>query len=405
MFKVPNLRHLRAISEVVKTGSISKASETVFLSQPAITQAISKLEKSLNCELFERASDGMTPTDQGEVFSERIDRALDAISQGIADSLKQANGQRKSNVQRYLYNITTTQLKALIAVSNGGSFTEASRILEVSQSSVYRAAKDLEDILSITIFEKSSNGIQISKAGGILVIASKLAFIEINQGIEEIELLEENYKSTITVGCLPLARTCLLPQTMNQFLEDYPDCQIKVIDGPYPDLLNHLRHGNIDILIGALRFPSPSTDIRQETLFQSKNTILSRKDHPLQSKEKLSISDLKEASWVVSGLNTPGRSIFEEIFTAHDEEAPSRLVEASSQMLVRELLMGSDRLTILSQHQVKRELDEGQFSILPFECRSQSRPIGLTMRKNWYATSVQSYFVQLLRQNGVQLMA
>ena len=183
MLNIPNLRHLRAISEVVNTGSISKASEVVFLSQPAITQAIAKLEKNINSELFERTTDGMKPTEQGEAFSFRIERALEYISKGITDSLKVAKGQRKNSVQRYLFNITTTQLKALIAVSNGQSFTEASRILEVSQSSVYRASKDLEEILGITLFEKNSTGITISKAGSALVMSSKLAFVEIKQGI------------------------------------------------------------------------------------------------------------------------------------------------------------------------------------------------------------------------------
>ncbi|MFS1905832.1 LysR family transcriptional regulator [Vibrio lentus] len=403
MLNIPNLRHLRAISEVVNTGSISKASEVVFLSQPAITQAIAKLEKNINSELFERTTDGMKPTEQGEAFSFRIERALEYISKGITDSLKVAKGQRKNSAQRYLFNITTTQLKALIAVFNGQSFTEASRILEVSQSSVYRASKDLEEILGITLFEKNSTGITISKAGSALVMSSKLAFVEIKQGIEEVGLLSNRHNSVIRVGCLPLARTCLLPNTINEFSRKFPDCQIHVIDGPYQDLLNHLRHGDLDILIGALRFPSPSTDIRQETLFQSYNKILSRNDHPLSLKEQITLDDLQGSSWVVSNVNTPGRRMFEDIFTSQERDVPTRIVEASSQMLVRELLLGSDRLTILSQHQITRELEEGHFTILPFDCKKQSRPIGLTMRKNWFATSVQNHFLTLLREKGVQL--
>ncbi len=403
MLNIPNLRHLRAISEVVQTGSISKASDSVFLSQPAITQAISKLEKNINSELFERTSDGMTPTEQGKAFAFRIDRALENISQGIANALKVATKQRKSSVQRYLFNITTTQLKALIAVANGQSFTEASRILEVSQSSVYRASKDLEHLLGFTLFEKTSTGVTLSKAGSVLNKASKLAFVEIKQGLDEIDLLSDRHSSTITVGYLPLARTGLLPSTINEFSLAYPDCQIHVVDGPYKDLLNHLKYGEIDILVGALRFPIPSTDIRQETLFESKNTVLCRADHPLTQKDHISLEDLQQSSWVVSSKATPTRKMFEDLFTKADIEVPSRLVEASSQMLVKELLLGSDRLTLLSQHQIQRELREGHLTALPFEGDDQSRPIGLTVRKNWFATSVQKHFLQLLRTNGVKM--
>ncbi|UJF17859.1 LysR family transcriptional regulator [Vibrio sp. SS-MA-C1-2] len=401
-FNIPNLRHLRAIVEVVHTGSITKASEVVFLSQPAITQAISKLENNINCELFERLTDGMHPTKQGKAFAFRIERALELISQGISQSLKAGTGQRKTIVQRYLFNITTTQLKALVAVSDGQSFTEASRILGVSQSSVYRSSKDLESILDITLFEKTSTGISISKAGKFFVKAVKLAFIEIKQGVEEVTLCDNIVSSVINIGCLPLARTCLLPKTVNQFLDTCPDCSINIIDGPYNNLLDKLRNGDIDILIGALRFPSPYTDIRQETLFQAENKIVGRFDHPLLS-QKLVIDDLQKASWVVYGKNSPARSMFESIFTEQDLEIPTRLIEASSQVLIREILLGSDRLALLSEHQIERELKDQQFAILPFNSGKQVRPIGLTLRKNWYATETQNQFLQQLRVNGVQL--
>lgn len=403
MFNIPNLRHLRAISAVVNSGSISKASDNVFLSQPAITQAISKVEKSVSSELFERTSDGMTPTKQGTAFAFRIDRSLEHIGEGISSALKIATRQRKNSVQRYLNNITTTQLKALIAVANGQSFTEASRTLKVSQSSVYRASKDLEEILGFTIFEKTSVGISLTKAGNALYKAIKLAFVEIKQGLDEVSLLSNRDNSVITVGCLPLARTCLLPATINEFSEHYPNCQIHVVDGPYKDLLNHLKYGEIDILIGALRFPAPSTDIRQETLFESQNQVLCRSGHPLTDKAEISLDDLQQASWVVSSNETPARKMFEQIFTKHDLQVPNRLIEASSQMLVKELLIGSDRLTLLSQHQIQRELDDGYLVTLPFVDDGQSRPIGLTVRKNWFATSTQSHFLQLIRKNGLSM--
>ncbi|MBZ0214965.1 MAG: LysR family transcriptional regulator, partial [Fimbriimonadaceae bacterium] len=49
----PNLRHLRAFREVAACRSISQASRRVHLSQPAITQAIAKLEDALGLALFD----------------------------------------------------------------------------------------------------------------------------------------------------------------------------------------------------------------------------------------------------------------------------------------------------------------------------------------------------------------
>ena len=79
MFEIPNIRHLRVFLEVVECKSISKASERVFLSQPAITQAIAKLETTMGTSLFSRRSDGMYVSESGEVFALRIRRALDMV--------------------------------------------------------------------------------------------------------------------------------------------------------------------------------------------------------------------------------------------------------------------------------------------------------------------------------------
>ena len=58
-----NLRHLRALSATTRLGSISAAAQSVAISQPAITQALAKLEADLGHTFFERRSDGMKPTE------------------------------------------------------------------------------------------------------------------------------------------------------------------------------------------------------------------------------------------------------------------------------------------------------------------------------------------------------
>ncbi len=76
---LPNLRHLRAFREVARQRSISQASGTIFLSPPAITQAIAKLEKQVGSMGFERRSDGMYTTEAGVLFLARSDRVLDSL--------------------------------------------------------------------------------------------------------------------------------------------------------------------------------------------------------------------------------------------------------------------------------------------------------------------------------------
>lgn len=396
-FEIPNIRHLRVFLVVVQCKSISKASEKVFLSQPAITQAIAKLEGALGTVLFLRRSDGMFVAESGELFAARVQRAMDMILAGLKGAVRL--GGSKAQPSHLLQQLTTTQLRALIAVSEAHNFSIAGRNLGISQSSLHRAARELEGLLGVVLFEKTSTGISSSKAARALSKSSKLAFAEIIQGRDEVDALHNREVGQLVIGSMPLARTSLLPKAIIGFSEQFPDFRLKVNDGPYDDLLYHLRHGDIDILLGALRFPAPVDDVLQEELFSSPVAIVARPDHPLfhLTNGQVDLKAIQQYPWVVPHRGTPTRAIFESLFAEADLDVPGRLVESGSQVLIRSLLMGSDRLTIISQHQIQHELSIGLLKSVPYDLVRAYRPIGITVRRSWKPTDTQLSFIDKLR--------
>ena len=60
--RLPNIRHLAALVATVEHGTVTEAARSVHLTQPALTQAIARLERTLECRLFQREPDGMKPT-------------------------------------------------------------------------------------------------------------------------------------------------------------------------------------------------------------------------------------------------------------------------------------------------------------------------------------------------------
>lgn len=391
-----NIRHLRIFLEVAKCKSISQASKQVFLSQPAITQAIAKLETVLDTTLFDRRSDGMYVTSTGQVFALRVSRAISILHTGIKDISRYSNN-KTIKPTKLLKLLTMTQLKALIAVTNADNFSVAAKNIGISQSSLHRAARDLESLLELVLFEKSSIGINSTKAAKILAKASKLAFTEIAQGQDEVNILHNRETSEIVIGSMPLARTSLLPKAIVEFSKQYPDCNIKVIDGPYNDLLYHLCHGDIDFLLGALRFPVPTIEVSQETLFSPPVEIVANSQHPLFTHKRITPTDLLNYPWVVPLQQTPTRNIFESLFTDAGLAPPKKLVETSSQILMRSLLIDSDRLTLISTHQIELELKLGILKTIPYQIANSARPIGIACRTNWKPTKIQQAFLKLLR--------
>lgn len=77
-----NLNQYRIFYAVAQAGSISKASEKLYISQPAVSKSISKLEESLDAILLKRSRKGITLTDEGKTLFEQLRIAFAAIEAG-----------------------------------------------------------------------------------------------------------------------------------------------------------------------------------------------------------------------------------------------------------------------------------------------------------------------------------
>lgn len=80
----------KIFESVARNESISKASEELFISQPAVSQSIKKLEQMVGGELFNRTKSGVQLTSEGRVFYDYIKQGLEYIENGerVFSSLK-----------------------------------------------------------------------------------------------------------------------------------------------------------------------------------------------------------------------------------------------------------------------------------------------------------------------------
>ena len=90
MISESNLNRYRLFCAVAECESISKAAELNYISQPAISKAITKMEESLGTVLFNRNHRGVTLTDEGKIFYDELKAAFDIIKAG-EDKLKTIN--------------------------------------------------------------------------------------------------------------------------------------------------------------------------------------------------------------------------------------------------------------------------------------------------------------------------
>lgn len=369
-----NLRHLRAALHVATLGSISAAAQAVALTQPAVTQGLARLERQLGHSLFDRRTDGMSPTPAMLTLAPRIARALDHIASP---------------------RVTMAQLRALLALAAAGSYAGAAVASGLSEPSLHRAIKDLGVALRRTLVERRGRGIGLTEAGHRTVRAFRLARTELAAGLGELANLGGREIGRIAVGAMPLSRARVLPAAVTRFLRTHPEVEISISEGSHSELIEPLRDGELDLLIGALRTPSPGNDITQTPLFDDHPAIFARAGHPLAG-SRPSLSALAGCAWVIAGIGTPLRAQWEKMFMDAKRPLPAVPIESGSVMTIRQLLRDSDYLTLLSRDQLTVELEAGLLVELCPAPVDVSRTIGITTRTDWQPTSLQKAFLDTL---------
>lgn len=87
-----NLSLYHIFYTVGRTGNISRASKELYISQPAISKAIRKLENNLDAALFKRSSRGVSLTPDGEALFEKVKGAFSLLAEGEDSILHSRSG-------------------------------------------------------------------------------------------------------------------------------------------------------------------------------------------------------------------------------------------------------------------------------------------------------------------------
>lgn len=377
MERPPNIRHYAALAATVRHGSLSRAARTVNLSQPALTQAITGLETSLGVTLFERGPGGMAPTEAARLLAPRAEAAIAHIGSP---------------------RVTGTQLRAFMAVVRAGSYAAAAEATGISPASLHRAVADLSVALGQRLLDRRGRGLALTPAGERRARGFSLATAELRAALGEIAALQGKGGARIAVGAMSLSRARWLPETITRFAAAHPQVSIAVHEGSHAELVGPLRDGEIDLLLGALREGARVDDLVQEAVFEDRPALVMRAGHPL-----LAAADPATAMfaypWLLPGRETPLRHYWEAMVLGLGREVPPVPVECGSVMMVRQLLIASDALTLLSPAQISVELDAGVLAALPTPA-PVTRMIGISTRAGWRPTAAQAAFIATLREVG-----
>ena len=380
-----NLRHLRVFLAVAETGSVTRAADRCFVSQPAVTQAIAKLEAIAGAPLFNRTPQGFFPTGAGKVLERRAGRAIAILDAALGEI-----------APRLILTATRPQLATLIAASETQNFSLAARRLGIAQPTAHRAVTQLEREAGKVLFQRSAYGVIPTRNCATLAREARLAFVELDQAEAELGDLVGREVGEIVIGAMPLSRAHILPHALGAFRRARPSLAVKVLEGSYDELLGGLRRGEIDLLIGALRYPAPIDDIAQERLFDDTLVILAGEGHPLLH-AAVSPEALRGYPFLVPRRGTPAHRQFEAMFEAAGLAPPPSIIETGSAILMREMVQDGHHLACISRAQAEGEISRGIVRVLDFAVPGAARPIGVTTRSGWQPTPAQALLLEEVR--------
>lgn len=165
-----NLNYYQVFYEVASCHNFSAAAKRLYISQPAVSKSISRLEESLNTSLFHRSSRGVTLTREGEILYKHVGQALYSLKSG-EEQLKASVSQ---NVSRLSIGVSTTLCKYVLLPLLHTFITENPNIkITISCQSTFDTIASLQrgsiDIGLVGLPSKADS----SESGGITYLPLK----------------------------------------------------------------------------------------------------------------------------------------------------------------------------------------------------------------------------------------
>lgn len=389
------LRRLFLFDAVCREGGIGQAAAAVGLSQPAVSQAINKLEKSFGVPFFDRGFGGSDLTSHGEVLQRRVRRMFEQIDQAVAGLL--GNPAMPSSISSICRHLTDAQIRCHIAIAQRGSAVGAARQLAISQPAVHRAGRELEQTVGTTLYRRRVHSVSANALGLEFARRLSLALHEISEAADELSSARGLARGRVSVGVLPLLPQRLLARAIGKLLQVYPDAAIVIHEGSHARLLNDLQFGAIDVIVGALRQDQLGDSVVESVLFDDPYAVAVRRGHELTQRAQITSDDLAAYDWVVPQKDMPRRAVLEEMLATLPHR-PRVVLETSSLAMMMAMLVESDCITLLSRSNIFGGNYRNDVVALAVETPEAARAVGMTTRADWLATPVQHAFISHLRE-------
>ena len=191
------------------------------------------------------------------------------------------------------------QLQAFLAVADTGSFQAAAKQCGITQSTVSRQIRAIEDALGVPLFHRTAQS-KLTLAGSSLLPRATRICREWGQAQQDISDLMNGKQTELCIAGIHSVCAFLLPPIVTQFCHDYPNVQLRVTALGSDRSLKVLRDGLVDV---SIVMQNPLLTSNQEMvvtpLYEEPIEVLMAADHPLAEYEAVPWAEIARYPQVV----------------------------------------------------------------------------------------------------------
>ncbi len=289
-------------------------------------------------------------------------------------------------------------LQTFIEVARQKSVSAAAETLHVSQPAVTKTIRELEDILDTRLVEKDGRGIRITRQGEVFLRHAGTSVAAIRQGIDSVKRELGGRGPTVRVGALPTVSARIMPRAVELFLKEEADSGIRVVTGANTVLLNQLRVGDLDVVVGRLAAPELMQGFAFEHLYSEQIGFFVRRGHPLLTSKNVAFDRIGEYPILMPPPGSIIRPYVDRFLISNGVVDLPTQIETVSDSFGRAFLRQTDAIWIISVGVVANELAEGTFAGLPIDTTETQGSVGLTTRADAAGSPQLSMLMQTIRE-------
>lgn len=285
-----------------------------------------------------------------------------------------------------------------------GSMHKAAVALHMSQPNVFKIIEQLERLLDVPLFERSSRGVVPTVFAERLLERVKPMLGDARAMGEDLVAIRQVERGHVEVGTLISASARLLPEAITLMKQRHPGVDITVREATNDVLFPMLAVGELDLIIG--RLPDESmAGVDSYALYDESLVLVVRSGHPLVGRPDFALEALGAYPWILPITESPVRAQVEGFFLARGLPIPANRVESLSLLTNLGVLLRSDTVAMLPRAAAMPLIESGSLQTLPMGEVLRFGTVGYSLRAGRSPTPAGLTFARTLKEIAAGIAA